>query len=274
MKTKQQLILSTWGLLLIAPVFSQTVTDSQQNEARAEAHAEASGHGSQTSKQTVTVTSDGKRTIKTTITERNGVREVKREVTDENGQTVVEEPADDTPKNSGNGPANATQEDLWLGVQVKPADPALREQLDLAENEGVVIELIADNSPAARANMKVNDIILALDEQKIGTPEELRKHLQTKQDGNEVKVDYLRKGQKASATITVERRPASEHKDTPPADKPGHAEPRKERADLELRHGESFDKVLGDPQVPEDFKKSVREMQQRMREFQEKHQPR
>jgi C-terminal processing protease CtpA/Prc len=274
MKTNHKLVLTALGIILITPVFSQTVTECQQNEAHAEAHAEASGNGSQTSKQTVTVTSDGKRTIKTTITERNGVRDVKREVTDENGRAIVEEPADDSKENSGNAPTNSQQQDLWLGVQVKAADPALREQLDLAENEGVVIELIADNSPAARAHMKVNDIIIALDEQKIGTPEELRKQLQTKQEGDEVKVDYLRKGQKATATMIVEKRPASGQKDAPPADKPSNPEARQGRADLELRHGESFDKILDDPQVPEHFKKSVREMQQRMKDFQDKHQPR
>jgi C-terminal processing protease CtpA/Prc len=273
MKTKQH-IAAALGILLIAPGFSQNATDSQQNEARAEAHAEASGTGSQTSKQTVTVTSDGKRTIKTTITERNGVREVKREVTDENGRTIVENPTDEPKQDTGDAPANSQQQDLWLGVQVKAAGPALREQLDLAEDEGVVIELIADNGPAAKANMKVNDIILAVDEQKIGTPEELRKHLQTKQEGEEVKVDYLRKGQKATATIIVEKRPASAQKDAPSGEKPDQAGPRQGRADLELHQGESFDKILNDPQVPDQFKKSVREMQQRMKEFQEKHQPR
>ena len=274
MKTKQHIARTALAMLLIAPCFSQNVPDFTKNEARAEAHAEASGNGSQTSKQTVTVISDGKRTIKTTITERNGVREEKREVTDENGRTIAENPDNDPKENSGDAPANSQQQDLWIGVHVKAADAALREQLDLAEDEGVVIEFIADNSPSARAKMKVNDIILSLDEEKIGDPQELRKHLQSKQEGDEIKVDYLRKGQKATVTIRVEKRPANEKNDAPPADKPFKLEPRAGRADLEIRHAESFDKILEDPNLPENMKKTVREMQERLKELQERHQAR
>lgn len=252
--------------------YAQTTSESSQNEARAEAHAEASGNGTQTMKQTVTVTSDGKQTIKTTTTERNGVREVKREIIDAQGR-VIEGSGDPQDKpDDQKQPQEKAEEKVWLGVKVKAADPALREQLDLAADEGAVIELVADNGPAAKAGLKPNDIILTIDEKKVADAESLERELQGKQPGDQVTIEYMRKGQKSSTDVTLENRPAQNNEPGPAKDSSSRSQ--SGTAELELKNGDSFDKVLEDPQVPEHFKQSVREMQQRMKEFQEKHQAR
>lgn len=273
MKTKTMKPCSIILSLALATVgYAETTSESSQSEARAEAHAEANGNGSQTMKQTVTVTSDGNRTIKTTTTERNGVREVKREVIDAQGR-VIEGGADDSePQDDKTGPQEEPGEKVWLGVKVKAADPALREQLDLAADEGAVIELVADHSPAAKAGLKPNDIILTMDEKKVADAESLNRELQGKKAGDKVAIQYMRKGQKSSTDVTLADRPAQKNESGPARDTATRSE--SGTAELELKNGDSFDKVLEDPQVPENFKQSVREMQQRMKAFQEKHQPR
>lgn len=263
-----------FSLALATMSYAETTSKSSQSEARAEAHAEANGNGTQTMKQTVTVTSDGNRTIKTTTTERNGVREVKREVIDAQGR--VTEGGDDPQDQPDDQkqPQEDAGEKVWLGVKVKAADPALREQLELASDEGAVIELVADNGPAAKAGLKPNDIILTVDEKKVGDAESLDSQLQGKQAGEKVAVGYMRKGQKSSVDVTLEMKPAGQKTAGPTKDDSADSSARSSsgKAALELENGDSFDKVLEDPQVPESFKQSIREMQQRMKAFQNKSQ--
>lgn len=265
-----------FGLSLAMASAVETATESKQSEARAEAHAEAHGNETQSMKQTVTVTSDGNRTIRTTTTERNGVRDVKREILDAQGR-VIEGGADEQePQDNKTGPQEGQENQPWLGVKVKAADPALREQLELAADEGAVIELVADHGPAAKAGLKPNDIILTVDEKKVADAPSLDRALQGKQAGDQVSVGIMRKGQKSSVEVTLEARPARNNAAGPQKNDESGTSGRSSSgtAALELENGESFDKVLTDPQVPENFKKSVREMQERMREFQEKHAPR
>ncbi len=49
-----------------------------------------------------------------------------------------------------------------LGAHVRPPEPALAAQLDLPKGQGLVLEEVSPNSPAARAGMKSHDILLEL----------------------------------------------------------------------------------------------------------------
>lgn len=290
MKTKTMkpcsIILS---LALATMSYAETTSESSQSEARAEAHAEAHGNGSQTMKQTVTVTSDGNRTIKTTTTERNGVREVKREVIDAQARVIEAEdlaeklkrstftiPLNNFQHGGGDKKQELPKNEVWLGVIVESATSALRDQLDLAADEGVVIVMVGEDTPAVKAGLKPNDIILTIDGKKITDHESLRSSMKDKKTGDQVSLVIIRKGQKSTKQIILEKRPAPKNQSSPAEDPEQESSSTTQTgtAELELKYGDSFEKILKDPQVPETFKQSVREMQQRMKEFQEKHQSR
>lgn len=256
-------------------------------DARADANANADGNGAKTSshKQTVTVTSDGKRTIKKTVTIRDGVEEVTTETTDENGKTTV-----DHGNGSGKDPSAATHDDgPWLGLRVKAVPAALRDQLDLAEDEGVLVDMVAPDGPAEQADIKVNDLLLKLAERKLATPQDLRDELQQHKAGETVGIEVLRKGKRSTVEATLGERPADKDGQEPPQDAKNMLEKARKMLENEPGSGkvevevsadadastsaEGLDAVLKNPNVPEDFKNKVREMQKKLLDFEKEHQP-
>ncbi len=63
----------------------------------------------------------------------------------------------------------------WIGVACESLSPAMRAQLGLAEEQGVLVQDVVAESPAAQAGLRRYDVILAVAEEPIGAPEALRK---------------------------------------------------------------------------------------------------
>src|SRR5262249_44721292 len=61
------------------------------------------------------------------------------------------------------GRADGSQQEGRLGVQLRKPSAALADQLDLPKGQGMVVEEVGPNSPAAKAGVKANDILLELD---------------------------------------------------------------------------------------------------------------
>jgi len=271
-------------LPVMAESKSATSDGNANADARAEANATASGNETKTStqKQTVTVTSDGKKTVKKTVTVRDGVEEVTIETTDENGKTTVD-CGDGSNAGSGKGPGEpGPQEGPRLGFRVKEAPAALRDQLDLAADEGVLVDVVAPDGPAAKAGLKVNDLLLKLADRKLGTPQDLRDALNERQPGETVAIEVLSKGKRRTVDVTLGERPAQEGAQEPPQDARLMLENARKKLENQPGDGKlevevsgtaaGLDAVLNNPDVPEDFKKTVREMQQKLLDFEKQHQ--
>jgi len=270
-----------------------------QVHAEAKAEAKAEGNHSSTFKKTVTVTSDGKNTIKKTVITRDGVEETITEITDEKGRVTVDGKALDgevhvdgeagkgrvridggtgDDKRPDRGPDAADEADgddrPWFGARVKEAPQVLRDQLDFPEDEGVVVDVVAAKGPAAKAGIVPGDLLLRVDDQAVATPSELESVLRDHEAGDSVGVELLRKGQRQEATVVLEERPDDEPRDGAPPrelqDKAGKGGG-EGRAEVEVDGKQGgFDAVLDDENLPEDFKKMVREMKEKMEEFERK----
>jgi hypothetical protein len=94
----------------------------------------------------------------------------------------------------------------WIGVSLGELDGAIRSQLDLKEHEGVLATQVLDNSPAKKAGMKVNDILLSLNGERIGKPQDLVERVQSS-NGKAFAVEILREGNRQKLKITPEHRP-------------------------------------------------------------------
>lgn len=294
MNTKTKPALTTlFGLLLL-----HTAASAQQNqqhaEATAEAHAEASG--SHVERKTVTVTSENGRTVRKTTIFRNGKEETTTEILDAAGNVIdggndqaEDQEPDQDPQDSPRDPADDGDSRPWIGLRVQQAPPALRAQLGLEENEGAVIDAVAPGGPAADADVQVNDLLLKFDGQPIGSPADLRRALENCEVGQQVELRLLRRGREEQATVTLEAEPEDEN-----PEKPRHVQDGADgedgadghgarggqggqggsaRAEVEIEGGslENLDELLNNPDLPEEFKKNVREMRERMREFEERH---
>lgn len=101
------------------------------------------------------------------------------------------------------GGAAEEKERTWLGVGLAEPDEALVAQLGLKDGAGLVVTYVAKDSPAEKAGLKRNDILLELEGQSLVVAAQLQKLVQARKEGDKVAVKYLRGGKKESATVTL-----------------------------------------------------------------------
>lgn len=216
--------------------------------------------GAQASSTSVTVTSDGKTTVKKTVTVIDGVRKVVIETTDENGETTRTE--------SGGSPEQADASP-WIGLKVSEVPAILRDQLGLAADEGLAVELVASDSPAMEAGVQKGDLLLAVGERGVASREALSESLSTHRPGDEVTVVIMRKAKRQELSIKLAEAPAKSDKVVPEELLRGLEKPTIESVDVDVT-GKGFEALLSNPDLPEDFKKTIREMQKTLREFEKR----
>jgi predicted metalloprotease with PDZ domain len=102
---------------------------------------------------------------------------------------------------------NETERRYWLGVGLATADDTLRSHLGIASVEGLVVTGVEENSPAAKAGVMINDVLLKVDGKPVTTVEALAAQLQ-EIGSKSANLELLRRGKPATLTVTPERRPA------------------------------------------------------------------
>ena len=215
------------------------------------------GRGSSTS---VTTTSDGKTTVKKTVTVIDGVRKVVIETTDENGKTTRTE-SDGTTAAKTNGP--------WIGVRVSEVPEILRDQLGIPGNEGLAVEVVAKESPAMKSGIKKGDLLLKINDDPVSSKESLSKSLQKSKAGDEVRVTLMRKAKRLEIGVVLEKSPESETKTVPESLLKGLEKSSIESVDVDVS-GKGFESLLNNPDLPESFKERIREMQKSLDDFEKK----
>jgi len=100
-----------------------------------------------------------------------------------------------------------SKEMTWLGVGVSESPEPLSAQLGLKPGEGLVVNYIATNSPAAEAGLQRNDLLVELDGQMLVDSIQLRKLVQMHAAGDSIKIEFYRAGKKQSATAKLSLRP-------------------------------------------------------------------
>ena len=90
-----------------------------------------------------------------------------------------------------------------LGVVAQDITASLADALNLKSDKGAVVTTIIPESPAAKAGIKVSDIILALNGKPIHSSEQLRDALGTMRPGSEIKLSFLRDGKDQTVNTVV-----------------------------------------------------------------------
>ena len=96
--------------------------------------------------------------------------------------------------------------DYWLGLDCSPITPAMRHQLKLNEGEGLVIESVMPESPAAKAGFQQHDLLLTAGDQPIKDVAKLMSLLDENKD-QDLTFNVLRAGEKVTVTAKPEKRP-------------------------------------------------------------------
>jgi PDZ domain-containing protein len=91
----------------------------------------------------------------------------------------------------------------WLGAAVEEAPEVLTAQLSLGPGVGLVVTYVATNSPAAKAGLEKNDVLVEFDGQPLVHPMQLRKLVQVRKEGDAIKLVFYRAGKKQTVTATL-----------------------------------------------------------------------
>ena len=95
----------------------------------------------------------------------------------------------------------------YLGAEFDPVTGQVAEALGLSRPAGALVSNVDAESPAAKADIRPGDVVLALNGGEIDNPEALDYRLATQPLGSSVDLTLLRKGEKLDVEVALERAP-------------------------------------------------------------------
>lgn len=95
----------------------------------------------------------------------------------------------------------------YLGVSPITITPAIAAQLGLSVDKGVILDNVAPNSPAARAGLKQDDVIVGADGKPVNTEADLRAAIQAHKIGDTIQLTVLRSGRQVNVNAQLVEAP-------------------------------------------------------------------
>jgi hypothetical protein len=97
--------------------------------------------------------------------------------------------------------------DYWIGVQCSPVeDPALRVQLGLERHEGMLVDDVLPDGPAAKAGLKRFDVLISADGVRLRNVHSLQQAINDA-PGDDVKLEFYRGGKRQTVAVHRVERP-------------------------------------------------------------------
>ncbi|HLW68254.1 MAG TPA: PDZ domain-containing protein [Gemmataceae bacterium] len=90
----------------------------------------------------------------------------------------------------------------FIGVQAQPLTPEMKEKLKVSTDTGVIVTDVMPNSPAAQAGLNRDDVITAIDDHPVKTPDDLRNAIQSAGSGKEISLKIMRGTKTVSLKVT------------------------------------------------------------------------
>jgi len=100
----------------------------------------------------------------------------------------------------------------WLGVRIENVNAKIAEKLNLKNEEGVLITHVEKNSPAEKAGLKKDDVILKFGKNDLKDSEELVDLVGKSKSGENVAVQVIRDKEKKNISVVIGQRPKNEDK--------------------------------------------------------------
>lgn len=97
----------------------------------------------------------------------------------------------------------------YVGIVGSTVDREVAEKHNLFVKEGAIIVRVAPNTPAAKAGLKVGDVIVFFDSKSIKNMDGLISAIRKKKVGDRVKITYFRKKEKKTVELTLAEKPRS-----------------------------------------------------------------
>src|SRR5262249_33305302 len=107
-------------------------------------------------------------------------------------------------------PASTIRSRYLLGVQVTPLEGALRSQLGLPDTHGLLVSSVEPSTPAEKAGLKKNDVLLSIGDKPLTGTDDLVKWVQDS-GGKSITLKFFHAGKEQTLEITpVERKESIE----------------------------------------------------------------
>ncbi len=98
----------------------------------------------------------------------------------------------------------------YIGVNPLRMTPELRQHFGAPKEAGVLVATVEKDGPAAKAGLKVGDIVTSVDGDKVDSVRDLVRSVRRKKDGETIQIDVIRDRAPKSLTVTVAARKAEE----------------------------------------------------------------
>jgi S1-C subfamily serine protease len=95
----------------------------------------------------------------------------------------------------------------WLGARLQAVTPEIAETLGLKLPNGALVSSVVANSPAAKAGLKLSDLIVGIDGQTVEDPNAFDYRFATRPIGGTAQIDVQRAGKPLKLTIALETAP-------------------------------------------------------------------
>lgn len=94
----------------------------------------------------------------------------------------------------------------WLGVGIQPVTAELAAKFGVTEGEGVLVNEVFDNDPAARGGIKPGDIITKVDGKPVDTPNVLSRLIAAIDPGAVANIEVVRDGKRQILAVSLSER--------------------------------------------------------------------
>jgi hypothetical protein len=94
----------------------------------------------------------------------------------------------------------------FIGLQLLDLTPELREHFGVEADSGVMVSKILPDTPAARSDLAVGDIVLSADGDDVANARDLSLAIAEREPGEEVELELFRDGSRQTVRVAVEQR--------------------------------------------------------------------
>jgi len=91
----------------------------------------------------------------------------------------------------------------YLGVAIQDLNEQLGSYFGVEDGDGVLITEVFEDSPAEKAGLMAGDVIISVDGDRIYETDDLHDAMADYEDGDTVEIEYLRRGNRQTATAEV-----------------------------------------------------------------------